>query len=160
MADKSKGLVLLLACMGQSCVGLWNSIGMAAVKLTGVSLAGTKFGERNLPGVYKVDYRHPTVAEFDYFVSKGISTFRLPFRWERLQRKLGAPFDPIELAWLDRFVIYATNHGAYVILDPHNYARYREEIIGSARVPLTAFSDFWSRSAVKYNAPQHKGWNG
>jgi endoglucanase len=39
-----------------------------------------------------------------------------------------------------------------VILDPHNYARYNNQLIGSSGVPSSAFADFWSRLAQHYAA--------
>jgi endoglucanase len=38
----------------------------------------------------------------------------------------------------------------YVLLDPHNYARYNGNLIGSSQVPNSAFADFWSRLADAY----------
>jgi endoglucanase len=37
-----------------------------------------------------------------------------------------------------------------VLLDPHNYARYHGNLIGSSQVPNSAFADFWSRLANQY----------
>ena len=90
--------------------------------LGGVNLAGAEFGESNLPGDFGTHYTYPTHEEVDYFVGKGMNVFRLPFRWERLQLTLESPFDPVELGRLDDFVAYASGHGAWIILDPHNYA--------------------------------------
>jgi len=56
----------------------------AQVQYTGVSLAGAEFGS-NLPGEYGTDYIYPIKDEVDYFTSKGMNIFRLPFLWERLQ---------------------------------------------------------------------------
>src|SRR4029434_9832587 len=83
----------------------------------------------------------------NYFTGKGANTFRLPLLWERLQRTLNADFNALELARINQFVSSAIAKGAYVVLDPHNYARYQGSVIGSAAVPNTAFSDFWSRLA-------------
>ncbi|MGN0922215.1 MAG: glycoside hydrolase family 5 protein [Cellvibrio sp.] len=113
----------------------------------GVNLAGADFGERNLPGIYDTDYTYPTQSSVDYFLSKGMNHIRLPFRWERLQRSLNGNFDATEQARLYAIVESATAAGAYVLLDPHNYARYNNQIIGSNQVPYAAFADFWSRLA-------------
>jgi hypothetical protein len=51
-------------------------------------------------------------------MAKGMGTFRLPFRWERLQTKQFAAFDPAEQARMDEVATYATGKGAYVIVDP------------------------------------------
>lgn len=118
--------------------------------MVGVNLAGAEFGDANLPGIYNVHYTYPTAAEIDYFVRKGMKVFRVPFRWERLQRALNAELDATELSRLDNIVHYATSAGAWVILDPHNYARYYGSVIGTANVPASAFADFWRRVAKHY----------
>lgn len=117
--------------------------------LRGVNLAGADFGEQNLPGVYDHDYTYPTHAEVDYFVSKKMNLIRLPFRWERLQPALGADFDPLERARLVDLVSYATSHGAHVLIDPHNYARYYGAIIGQGP-SAQDFADFWARLAAVF----------
>src|SRR5262249_52387263 len=134
--------------------------GRAAIEFTGVNLAGADFGDSHLPGTYGTDYAYPNASEINYFVGKGMNTFRLPFRWERLQRSANADFDATELSRLDAVVTAATAAGAFVVLDPHNYARYfpspagnnssSTNIIGSAQVPNTVFNDFWSRLATLY----------
>src|SRR4030095_12641297 len=122
-----------------------------SVTYTGVNLAGAEFTPSHLPGSYNIDYTYPTTAEVDYFVTrKGMNTIRLPFRWERLQRSLNGPFDASEFGRLQRFVSYPHGKGATVILDPHNYARYFNNSIGSPQVPIAAFSDFWTRLATLY----------
>jgi endoglucanase len=123
--------------------------------LRGVNLAGAEFGEGNLPGTYGTDYRYPTSSEVDYFGSKHMTVVRLPFRWERLQRTLDADFDADELGRLDGFVRDATSKGLNVVLDPHNYARYRGNPIGSDAVPNAAFADFWRRLALLYKGNDH-----
>ena len=97
----------------------------AQLSYTGVDLSGAEFGNIPTPGntgVYGTDYTYPTDAEVDYFISKGMNTFRLPFRWERLQPTLDSPLNSTEFARLNSFVTYATLRGATVILDPHNFA--------------------------------------
>jgi endoglucanase len=136
-----------------------------ALSYTGVSLAGADFGETVLPGTYGSNYTYPTTAEVDYFLSKGMNTFRIPFRWERLQRSANAAFDATELNRLNNIVNYATSQGAYVLLDPHNYARYfppssntqgdPTRAIGSAAVPNAVFNDFWTRISNQYKNNNH-----
>lgn len=118
----------------------------------GVSLAGADFGEGNLPGTYLTDYIYPDQTEVNYFKGKNMSTVRLPFRWERLQRTLGGEFDATELSRLDTFVNAATASGVYVVIDPHNYARYNGNIIGSGTVTNAHFANFWSRLANRYKS--------
>jgi endoglucanase len=37
------------------------------------------------------------------------------------------------------------------VLDPHNYARYRNQVVGSAALPDAAFADFWGRLAERFS---------
>lgn len=116
----------------------------------GVSLAGAEFGESKLPGTYGTDYIYPTSASAGYYQGKGMNLVRLPFRWERLQPQLNQALDPVELDRLKRFVDATTADGMDVLLDPHNYARWHGDIVGSAAVPYTSFADFWQRLALQF----------
>ncbi len=115
-------------------------------KLYGVNLSGADWGEGALPGVYNTNYTWPTKAEVDHFTALGMNVFRLPFRWERLQREQFGPFDAAERERLTSLVSHATKQGAYVLIDPHNYARYYGQVIGQG-VPVAAFQDLWTRLA-------------
>jgi endoglucanase len=116
----------------------------------GVSLAGAEFGESEFPGAYDTNYTYPKASSAAYFSAKGMNLVRLPFRWERLQPELKRSFDARELARIKAFVSSVTATGMYVLLDPHNYARYRGNIVGSAAVPNAAFANFWSRLAKEF----------
>jgi len=131
----------------------------------GVNLAGAEFGATPTPGnlgTYGSAYTYPSTAEVDYYVGKGMDTFRLPFRWERLQPTLNGSLDATEFSRLNNFVSYATSKGAHVIIEPHNFARYYPDpanfqssaqgLIGSAAVPYSAFANFWSRVADNYKS--------
>ncbi len=129
----------------------------AAITYTGVNLAGADFGAPpfgTMPGTFGNEYTYPGSFEIDYFISKGAHTFRLPFRWERLQPTLGAPFDQAEFERLKDFVNEATDKGGYVVLDPHNYATYwiadMAYRIGSSEVTIAHFEDFWERLAEEF----------
>jgi endoglucanase len=133
----------------------------AQVRFTGVNLFGAEFGETVLPGNFGQHYTYPTAVEVDYFMGEGMNTFRLPFRWERLQRSTFDPLHSTELSRMDAFVNYATSQGANVILDPHNFMRYYPDpnnfqtsaqgLVGvDPNVPVSAFADFWGRVADHY----------
>ncbi len=117
----------------------------------GVNLAGAEFGK--LLGRHGTEYLYPTPENIEYYARLGFSLVRIPFKWERLQRELKAPFNPAELKRLESVVDHATVLGLTVVLDPHNYAKRRlaaenwrhDHLIGSDAVPLGAFLDFWSR---------------
>ncbi|MEY4561557.1 MAG: endoglucanase precursor (endo,4-beta-glucanase)(cellulase) protein, partial [Pseudomonadota bacterium] len=125
---------------------------VTGIRWRGVSLAGAEFGPQQLPGTHGTDYIYPSVASVSYFKAKGMNTVRLPFLWERLQPSLNQPFDAAELSRLSGFVRQVTATGVTVVLDPHNYARYRGNLVGSGAVPVSAFADFWRRLALEFKS--------
>jgi endoglucanase len=120
----------------------------------GVNLDGADFGSA-LPGKLGIDYTWPTSSEVDYYMGKGMSTFRIGFTWERLQPTAYGNFDATYAAALDKLVTYATGKGAYVLLNPQNFARYYGNTVGSSQVPNAVFADFWTRLASKYSSNSH-----
>lgn len=126
--------------------------------LTGVNIAGAEFAGRKIPGVPGRDYFYPSKATIDYFAAKRMNAIRVPFLWERLQPQLSANLNPAESRRLDDVVRYANGKGLYVILDVHNYASYRQEIIGSANVPVDALAGLWGRIATKYKGNSKVGF--
>jgi aryl-phospho-beta-D-glucosidase BglC (GH1 family) len=80
-----------------------------------------------------------------------VELIRLPFDWERMQRKAGGPLDPTELGRLKKFLADAQSVRVKVIVDLHNYGRYNDQTIGSASVSNEQFADFWQKlaSAIK-----------
>ena len=128
----------------------------------GVNLAIAEFGldawgNGKNPGTYGVDYIYPSNEETDYFIRKGMNTIRLPFRWERLQPTLGGSFDSKEVGYLDAYVKDATSKGAYVLIDPHNYARFGNRLIDGGNgfdksISDAQFADLWSKLAQRYKA--------
>lgn len=121
--------------------------------LVGVNLAVAEFGS-DRRAEFGTDYTYPTTEEVDYFMGKGMNVFRVPFGWERIQPTLMGELDTQNIVALSEFVTYATDAGATVVLDPHNYARYDGELIGSEAVPNAAFADFWSRIATVFKDNQ------
>ena len=114
----------------------------------GINLSGAEFGKPG--GMPFKDYTYPSEQTVSYFASKGFDTVRLPFMWERLQPILMKPLDKDEVNRLKEAVALIRSHEMRVILDPHNYARYREQVVGSKEVPAAAFGDFWARLASLY----------
>ncbi len=122
---------------------------ISALSYEGVNLAGAEFGS-SVPGTYGVDYIYPNQSEVDYYLGKGMNTFRLPFLWERLQPSLSSGFDPTEWSRLSTFVNETTAKGGHVILDPHNYAEYFNHVIGSPEVSVAQFASFWTQLATPF----------
>ena len=155
-------------CLFAAVLTSWVTNATAELRYTGVNLAGAEFGATVLPGTYNTQYTYPTQTEVDYFRSKGLNTFRLCFRWERLQQSTNAVFNAAELNRFHSFVSATTAKKMYVILDPHNFQRYYPDpanfqssaqgLVGSA-VPDSAFVDFWSRLAAIYKTNDHVIFN-
>ena len=81
----------------------------AAALWLGVNLSGAEFGAvtPENPGRHGEDYVYPAAAyvgdrysEAAELVAQGVTMFRLPFRWERLQPELAGPLNADELARL------------------------------------------------------------
>ena len=152
-------------------IGGANSSSAATIRYTGVNLFGAEFGESVLPGTHGQHYIYPNQTEVDYFRSNGMNTIRLPFRWERLQRSANAALNATELNRMNTFVSAATAKGMFVILDPHNFARYFPQPQGDENfqtasvgrigntLPYSAFADFWSRIANVYKTNDHVIFN-
>ncbi|WP_425452308.1 glycoside hydrolase family 5 protein [Stutzerimonas urumqiensis] len=122
----------------------------AGIALVGINLSAAGFAPGALPGKHGTNYFFPEKKHFAYYQEKGIELIRFPFIWERIQHDLdkGLNFDYLRL--LERTLDYAEDHGQKVILDMHNYARYKGDIIGSPNVPYEAFADVWRQLAEKF----------
>ncbi|WP_158272834.1 cellulase family glycosylhydrolase [Limnohabitans sp. T6-5] len=146
-------------CMVNQAAGQQDKAGSVAVQcvnsmtyasglpLRGLSVSGGEWGSRNAEPPY------PTKAEADYFQSKGMNMLRINFVWERMQPELYKALDANELAKLKASVKAGTDNGQTVLLNPHNFARYDDHVIGDPNdltVPNSAFADFWSRLAVVF----------
>ena len=118
--------------------------------LKGVNLPQLGFGEDAIPGKLGTDYQVPSSKSAAYYTGKGMNLIRIAFLWERLQPTLGGPLDPAYLAHLMSVTSQANRHGAAVLLDVHNFGRYRRKPLGSPQVPIQAFADLWSRLAEKF----------
>lgn len=142
---------------------LSGAISHAEIEYRGINLSAAAFGHysdfdaapNHLPGIYNIDYAYPEHSDIDYFRGLGMNTFRIPFRWERIQPTLGGPLDTAELARLSDVVNYATGLGASVILDLHNYARYitptQVDVLG-VDIPASSLANVWSQLADDFKS--------
>ncbi len=119
----------------------------------GVNLAGAEFG--TAPGKAEKDFHFPSDSEFAWAKKKGFTIVRLPFLWERLQPALEKELDPDHLALLVTAADRARDNGLSIILDVHNYGRWRGDAIGGDKVPDRAFADLWRRLAQKFAKQAH-----
>jgi endoglucanase len=184
------------ALLAMTCVlaGLAGSVSAERTRpetlpLVGLSIAGPEFGAERAefsnanPGKPGIDYTYNRSETVSYFAEQGFTLFRLPMRWERLQPKISCALDPQEVQRVRTFLRWAQAHAGRVILDLHNYGRYRlktttgsvvecvidEPIDGRVLVSRNDFADFWRRIAIEFrdhpaihsfglmNEPHHMG---
>ena len=118
----------------------------------------SRFSNAN-PGRYQTRYHYDWQYTFDYLVRRGVDHVRIPFRWERLQPRLGRPLDDDEVRRLKAVVGRARRADLKVILDMHNYGAYYlsngtegvRRPIGSKRLPIGRFVDVWRRISRKFD---------
>lgn len=117
----------------------------------GVNIAGAEFNASTLPGVAETNFTWNNEATYNYFGNKGLNIIRVPILWERIQPTLNAALDTTYLNGLKNNITWAKNHNAKVIIDVHNYGRYRGGVIGvDANVPISAFTDLWVRLSNEF----------
>src|SRR5215467_12616556 len=126
-------------------MGLLASTVVLAQYRRGVNVAGAEFGTTNLPGTLGRDYTFNSESTFRYFAEKGLGLIRLPLQWERLQQTPRGPLDEDYLSGIKRNVAWAKAHGAEVILDIHNFARYRGNVAAAADL-----ADLWTRLSTEF----------
>lgn len=131
-----------------------QSVGAQPLLFTGTNLSGGEFGNPTPSStrLYGKNFIYPSSTEFDYFAANGMNIIRLPFRWEVLQPKPKMPLVPAEEQRLQDVVTTATKKGLVVLLDPHNYARYYDKVIGGPDVGDDVFADFWGRLATDFRS--------
>jgi len=138
--------------------------------LRGVNVAGGEFAapasdstadfSNKNPGAYGVAYHFDTRATFQFLAARGVELVRIPFRWERLQPRIGGRLDSAEVGRLKRVVARAHGTGLKVVIDMHNYGAYYRNRhargvrtpIGSRAVPISAFADVWGRIAGRFGS--------
>ena len=104
------------ARLGNAQQPLTGALAYRGVNLCGAEFGVDAWGNGTLPGAFGTTYTYPDPSygygKADYFISKGMTTFRLPFRWERLQPNRGQAFDAAEIARLRKTVNGLTAKGA------------------------------------------------
>src|SRR5690625_4562029 len=119
-----------------------------------VTGATSSFSNIN-PGVHNQDYFYDTGPSLEFLRSRGWTHVKLPIRWERIQASIYGPLRGSEVELLAAFLDRAATVGLSVIVDVHNYGIFYEDVagegvlraIGSTMLPVSAFSDLWSKLA-------------
>jgi aryl-phospho-beta-D-glucosidase BglC (GH1 family) len=107
-----------------------------AYRKRSVNLAGAEFGtpeplqamsttfSNRRPGVVGTHYRWPATETMTFLAARGITTIRLPFRWERMQPTVNGALESAEVARLLATIDAAAAAGIDVVVDLHNYGAY------------------------------------
>jgi aryl-phospho-beta-D-glucosidase BglC (GH1 family) len=112
---------------------------------------------RSSPGTYGGDYVYPDRADFEYLRGRGLNVTRVPFRWERVQPQLNGALKSAELARLKGCFDAASAVGMRVIPNVNTYggkyyfSAWSSGVLGSTRVPISAYKDLWVRLAEVWN---------
>lgn len=134
---------------GVSSRPVGSPVGERRPAFTGINLAGGEFGADRLPGIYAKDYIFPQRSSAAPYRAMGANTARIPFLWERIQPTAMGPLDPAELARLDTMVRELGDF-SLIVLDLHNYGRYRERPLNRSAVSAGRLADVWRKLADHY----------
>ena len=121
-----------------------------SMPLVGLNFSGAGFAGNVIPGINNKNYIFPTEYYFSSWSARGVKLIRFPILWERLQPNLGGDFDPAYAQLIDSVFSYAEKYKIKVILDLHNYARYRGVLIGTNEVSYESFKDVAARMARRW----------
>jgi endoglucanase len=143
-----------------------STTSLHGVDLVGMELAWTGFPQATGP---VADTNYPVFDErlIDYLASKHVGILMFLCSWEGMQSQLNGPIPASNTgnykAYFDnyqRIVDYATGKGMKVVIAPWQAdadggiagPSYRGQLVGSAAVPVAAFTDFWSKMATIFKS--------
>ncbi|MGP0149913.1 cellulase family glycosylhydrolase [Pseudomonas oryzihabitans] len=141
-----RSLALTLACGAAAPLAVAEQ-----VHLVGLNLSGAGFAPQVLPGINGTHYIFPVEGYFSQWSARGVKLVRFPILWERLQPTLGGALDPTYASLIDRTFGYAQKYGMQIILDLHNYMKYRGTVIGTGGVSYAHYQDVMTRIAQRWS---------
>ncbi len=131
--------------------GMCISAQASSLPMVLINVSGAESSENVFPGENGTHYFFPTEQYFARWKAKGIRTVRFPVKWERLQPVLGGGLDATYTGLIDKMLAQANRQGIGVILDVHNYARYRQHVIGSRQVTVDHYRQLMQRIAERWH---------
>lgn len=137
---------LIFAMLGLMACGSAANTGRAGHPQSGVNLAGAAFAPERVPGRLGTDYVYPDKAVAEPFVRNGFHTVRLSILWERIQPEPFKPLSDSEMALVDKSVADMGGF-ASILIDVHNYARYRGHRLDQTPRGADMLADLWTRLA-------------
>jgi aryl-phospho-beta-D-glucosidase BglC (GH1 family) len=120
------------------------------------------------PENYRANSYFPTTGDWNYLQGKGFNTVRLTVAWENIQPTLASALDSTFLTAIQNALSNAASRGMTVVVDIQNYGHYVTSAgwtsgmsggnfgnactycfaIGSVTVPISDFTDLWTRLAT------------
>jgi endoglucanase len=131
--------------------GMCVSAEASSLPMVLINVSGAESSENVFPGVNGTHYFFPSEGYFARWKAKGIRTVRFPVKWERLQPVLGGGLDATYAGLIDKMLVQANQQGIGVIIDVHNYARYRGQVIGSSQVTVNHYRNLMQRVAERWH---------
>lgn len=122
----------------------------------GVNCAGLEYNASVMPGALNTNYFDTRQASFSYYASKiPNGLVRVPYRWDRAQPTLGGALDDAYCTLLENAIDQAQAAGMEVVLDCHNYAKWRGNtgtdttITATGTVNIGHIVDFYSKLSAR-----------
>ncbi|CAD6564569.1 MAG: hypothetical protein CYPHOPRED_004081 [Cyphobasidiales sp. Tagirdzhanova-0007] len=146
MRSPPRAPYLILGAAALYCAGAASASQSPVSGLSGINLAGLDFGSdvwANAPSTPH-SYSVPPMDQIAHFASQGVNVIRLPFLWQYMEPQgPGSGLDPTYFGLYDSYVQNALSKGVHVIIDPHNYGRWDNQIIGQSSVTNEQFNSLW-----------------
>jgi endoglucanase len=119
-------------------------------QIVGINLAGPEYGSSIASPASGRDYFFPTEPQLFYYKRKGFNAIRIPLAWEHLQPNLYGPLNEKYAAEVEKILLDAHRHKLMVVLDLHNYDRFKGVLVGTEQVPYTALEYLWAKTASRF----------
>ncbi|SIQ60991.1 endoglucanase [Aeromonas sp. RU39B] len=121
---------------------------LSGAALRGVNVAGAEFKSKALPGVANKDYIYPSEGYLDSYVKAGANLIRLPVLWERLQPVPMGDLAASQVNPLLRLARYAEQRNICLLVDLHNYGKFRGVPLPESEQGDAILMDLWRRMAT------------
>lgn len=115
------------------------------------------FQGTNLSGLEDIPpSQPPSVAEIGYFVSNGMTNFRLPINWNNIQPTINTALDPTNVATLHQALANFAAAGGVATIDLHMFGScpgpFDQAQVGSTACPISAYVNLWTQIVAEFGS--------
>ncbi|MTI62579.1 glycoside hydrolase family 5 protein [Methylophaga sp.] len=146
-------VLMILSVVSMSYNGIAAADDHATLK--GINFPGPAIAGHVYPGTINKNYHFPSATDVKTYAESGFDMIRLAITWERLQPELGQPFATDYLRRVQDFVQEAAKHDLRVVIDVHNYGKYKGQLIGTDAVTTEDFEKLWYGLAEHFRDDRH-----